>query len=45
VNPIILDVCIAQCYFDLWFDSYISSTKNIMTKKTYMINHIPMKQV
>ncbi len=22
-------------HFDLWFDSYISSTKKIMTKKTY----------
>ncbi len=32
-------------HFDLWFDSYISSTKKIMTKKTYMINHIPIKQV
>jgi len=41
VNPIILNVNIAQCYFDIWFDSYISN--KIMTKKTYMINHMPMK--
>jgi hypothetical protein len=27
------------------FDSYIYSIKKIMTKKTYMINHIPIKQV
>jgi len=29
----------------LRFDSYISSIKKIMTKETYMINHIPIKQV
>jgi hypothetical protein len=29
----------------LRFDFYISNIKKIMTKKTYMINHIPIKQV
>ncbi len=32
-------------HFGLWFDSYILSTKKIMTKKIYMINHIPIKQM
>jgi hypothetical protein len=27
------------------FDSYIQSTKMMRKKKTYMINHIPIKQV
>ncbi len=27
------------------FNSYILCTKKIMTKKTYMINHIPIKQM
>jgi hypothetical protein len=29
----------------LKFDFYILNTKKIMTKKTYMINHIPIKQM
>jgi hypothetical protein len=32
---------IIQTY--LRFDFYILNTKKIMTKKTYMINHIPIK--
>jgi hypothetical protein len=32
-------------HFDLWFDFYISSINKIMTKKTYMINQIHIKQV
>jgi hypothetical protein len=40
-----LQVILYNVNFDFWFDSYISSTNKIMTKKTYTINQIHIKQV
>jgi len=34
-----------QIWAYLKFNFYILSTKKIMTKKTYMINHVPIKQM